>query len=78
MSKFIIACCVLHNLCIDAWDTEIREAEVEEQRRQELLRLDSRGSPKVDLPGTYLSDAALRVLGRFKRDRLVSFLFPTG
>ncbi|KAG0423703.1 hypothetical protein HPB47_000489 [Ixodes persulcatus] len=78
MSTFIIACCVLHNLCIDAGDTEIRDAEVEELRRQELLRVDSRGSPKEDLPGVSLSDAALRVLGRIKRDRLVSSLFPTG
>ncbi|KAM7284263.1 putative nuclease HARBI1 [Ixodes scapularis] len=78
MSTFIIVCCVLHNLCIDAGDTEIRDVEVEELRRQELLRVDSRGSPEEDLPGVSLSDAALRVLGRIKRDRLVSSLFPTG
>ncbi|CAN7942634.1 unnamed protein product [Ixodes pacificus] len=78
MSTFIIACCVLHNLCIDAGDSEIRDAEVEELRRQELLKEDSRGSPDEDLPGVSLSDAALRVLGRIKRDRLVSSLFPTG
>ncbi|KAM7315251.1 putative nuclease HARBI1 [Ixodes scapularis] len=58
------------NKCIDAGDTEIRDAELEELRRQELLRVDSRGSPEEDLPSVSLSDAALRVLGRIKRDRM--------
>ncbi|KAG0424631.1 hypothetical protein HPB47_028152 [Ixodes persulcatus] len=57
---------------------EIREAEVEQLMCQELLRVDSRGSPEEDLQGTSLLDAALRLLGRIKRDRLVSFLCSSG
>lgn len=64
MSRFIAACRVLHHLRIDAGNTEIRDAEVEEL----MLRLDTRGSPKEDLP---LSDATPRVLRRIKWDKLV-------
>ncbi|CAN8032341.1 unnamed protein product, partial [Ixodes persulcatus] len=64
MSRFIAACCVLHNLRIDAGDTEVRDTQVEEL----MLRPDSRGSPEEDLS---LSDATARVLRRIKWDKLI-------
>lgn len=69
MSKFVLACCTLHNLCIkldDQWQEE--EDEMQEFEGE-------RNAPTVPAGGSYAArNAALRRLGELKRESIANKL----
>ncbi|KAM7300348.1 putative nuclease HARBI1 [Ixodes scapularis] len=70
ISKFIMACCVVHNLCVDNGDSPF-ERESETDRRKRLRE----EAERLRLPvGVDVRDAALRQLGSIKRDSLAQAL----
>ncbi|XP_040071502.1 putative nuclease HARBI1 [Ixodes scapularis] len=70
ISKFIMACCVVHNLCVDNGDSPFeRESETDRRKR---LREEAK---RLRLPvGVDVRDAALRQLGCIKRNSLAQAL----
>lgn len=65
ISKFIISCCVLHNLCIDNNDDFNFPIELEDNNVNELY-YEGRGE----------QEALLHRLGEIKRNELLERLFP--
>jgi hypothetical protein len=65
ISKFIISCCVLHNLCIDNNDDFICDDIDNELDNQEPNAEDGREQ-----------ETLLRRLGEIKRDHLLNIFFP--
>jgi len=65
ISKFIISCCVLHNLCIDNDDEFTFDADI----------LDNE-EPIYNNEGTGEQETLLRRLGEIKRNQLLDVLFP--
>lgn len=63
ISKFIISCCVLHNLCIDNNDNFDVDIVIE---NNEDYNNEGRGE----------QEALLRRLGEIKRNQLMNVLFP--
>ena len=65
MCKFVLACCVIHNLCIaegDLWEEEFIEDDAPESASE---RMNGEESDET------LTDAALKHLGELKRKRIV-------
>jgi len=65
ISKFIISCCVLHNLCIDNDDEFTFDADI----------LDNE-EPIYNNESTGEQETLLRRLGEIKRNQLLDVLFP--
>lgn len=75
ISEFIMACCVLHNLCLDAGDTAVDDILCDDDQGQQwdVTPCDSQqevefNEPRQTRPDT--REAALRQLGECKRDEL--------
>jgi len=64
ISKFIISCCVLHNICID--NNDDFNFDIDNVINNEELNDEGRGE----------QEALLRRLGEMKRDELLMALFP--
>ncbi|KAL1481745.1 hypothetical protein MTO96_034243 [Rhipicephalus appendiculatus] len=79
ITKFIMSCCVLHNLCLDDGDTNVDDV-LREAERQEDNALRDSVQPDVEEVGDAVpttSEGALRRLGELKRDRIAA-LFLQG
>lgn len=73
MSKFVLACCTLHNLCIDLGD----EWEEEDDEEEDVLRAyqGERNTPTTSVSGSQAArNAALRRLGELKRESIANNL----
>ncbi|XP_064479610.1 uncharacterized protein LOC135392850 [Ornithodoros turicata] len=68
LNKFILACCVLHNLCIDAGDTVPDETE-DTEVPGDTNSIHSDGEANLTLD---TEEAALRRLGEIKRERVAA------
>ncbi|KAH6946366.1 hypothetical protein HPB50_013125 [Hyalomma asiaticum] len=79
ITQFIIACCVLHNICLDSGDTGVEDLLTEEEReeirqdallqiREERAELDQNRQPQTD------RESVLRRLGELKRNALMQQL----
>ncbi|KAH9382149.1 hypothetical protein HPB48_018848 [Haemaphysalis longicornis] len=76
ITQFIIACCVLHNICLDSGDTGVEDLLTEDEReeirqdallqiREKRAELDQNRQPQTD------RESVLRRLGELKRDSLM-------
>lgn len=76
ITQFIIACCVLHNICLDSGDTGVEDLLTEDEReeirqdallqiREKRAELDQNRQPQTD------RESVLRRLGELKRNTLM-------
>ncbi|KAH8010061.1 hypothetical protein HPB51_024446 [Rhipicephalus microplus] len=79
ITQLLIACCVLHNICLDSGDTGVKDLLTEEERkeirqdallqiREECAELDQNRQPQTD------RESVLRRLGELKRNALMQQL----
>lgn len=70
LNTFILACCILHNLCIDTGDELLDDSDEEPGDVQWSKRTDSNAC-QDDTE----EDSALRKLGELKRDKVFAKMF---
>lgn len=75
ITQFIVACCVLHNICLEAGDCTVDDllTDAEREERTEDLDVHNRGNQaelQASQPSQTAREGALRRLGELKRDNL--------
>lgn len=71
LNKFILACCVLHNLCIESGDVAPEDVDDDEGVPSNVEWVPAN---TVEDDADAAEDAALRQLGEVKRDRLLQMM----